>query len=212
MQRYFHNELQDIRNKLILLGEKSNEAVRLAVDGLLEGDLEKVDNALALDDAIDDLEREISHASMRYISLRAPVSTDVRLIFVALKASRDFERVGDEAHSIAKKARGILSRDNRLTEPLRLAEMSEIASRLLNKAITSFVEEDIGKAIRVIEQDHEVDVINQYHLDTLSADTMQGELSGFTRFHTMLISKSIERIGDHAKNLANEVLFLLKGD
>ncbi|NCG09378.1 MAG: phosphate signaling complex protein PhoU [Verrucomicrobia bacterium] len=212
MQRYFHDELQELRNKLILLGEKSNEVARMAIESLLEGDLEKVDAVLALDDAIDDLEKEIGRACMRYISLRSPVSTDVRLILVALKASHDFERVGDEAHTIARKAKDILTREGRLSETLKFDEMSRLASQLLHDAITCFVEEDLEKAEAVIQMDHQVDALNNHHFDTLSAEAMHGQLSDATRFEAVLISKSIERIGDHAKNLAEEVIFLLKGD
>lgn len=212
MQRYFHEELQELRNKLILLGEKSNDAARLAVESLLEGDLEKVDMVLSLDDAIDELEKEIGHACMRYISLRSPVSTDTRLILVALKASHDFERVGDEAHTIARKARDILTREGRLREPLKFEEMSRLSCSLLHDAITCFVEEDIEKAEAVIRMDREIDDLNNHHYDTLRAETMQEQLSDASRFDAVLISKSIERIGDHAKNLANEVIFLLNGD
>jgi phosphate transport system protein len=212
MQRYFHEELEELKNKLILLGEKSNEVARMAVESLLEGDLAKAETVLAMDDAIDDLEKEIGHACMRYISLRSPVSTDVRLILVALKASHDFERVGDEAHTIARKAKDILTREGRLGESLKFDEMSRLASRLLRDAITCFVEEDLEKAEAVIEMDHDVDDLNNHHFDTLSAEAMHGQLSDATRFDAVLISKSIERIGDHAKNLAEEVIFLLKGD
>ena len=212
MQRYFHDELQELRNKLTLLGEKSNDAARLSVESLLEGDLEMADRVLALDDAIDDLEKEIGHACMRYISLRSPVTTDARLILVALKASHDFERVGDEAHTIARKARDILIREGRLCEPLKFREMSHLSCNLLHDAITCFVEEDIEKAEAVIKMDQEIDALNNHHYETLTAETMQKQLSDASRFDAVLISKSIERIGDHAKNLANEVIYLLRGD
>jgi phosphate transport system protein len=212
MERYFHEELEDLRNKLILLGEKSNDAARLAVNGLLENDLEKVAVAIKLDDPIDDLEREIAHACLRYTTLRSPVSTDVRLIIVALKASHDFERAGDEAHRIAKKARDIITREGRLNETLELGRMSELAFNLIQDAITCFVEEDAEKAKTVIRNDKAIDQLNQKHFKTLSNENMRGQMSDITRFDLVLISKSIERIGDHAKNLAREVLFLLNGD
>lgn len=212
MERYFHEELEDLRNKLILLGEKSNDAARLAVSGLLESDLEKITVAINLDDAIDDLEKEIAHACLRYTTLRSPVSTDMRLIIVALKASHDFERVGDEAHRIAKKAHDIITREGRLIETLELARMGDLANNLIQDAITCFVEEDAGKANNVIINDKAIDQLNQRHFEALSNENMQGKISDITRFDLVLISKSIERIGDHAKNLAREVLFLLNGD
>tara|TARA_X000000368_G_scaffold364000_1_gene309456 strand:+ start:1359 stop:1997 length:639 start_codon:yes stop_codon:yes gene_type:complete len=209
MKRYFHKELNDLKNKLILLGEKSNEIARLAMDGLLENDIEKVNKAAGMDDYLDDLEQEISYACIRYISLRAPVSSDLRLIFVALKASRDFERIGDEAHSITRKSSKILINDGKLSEQFNLQEMSNLACQLIKDAISCFVEEDLEKAFAVLKKDREIDTINQKHFELISDISMQEKISDPTRFNTLLISKSIERMGDHAKNIAREVIFLL---
>ena len=104
MKPFYQHELEDLRTKLILIGEKANEAARLAIDGFLEDDLSKLNQAISLDDAIDELEVEIDQASVRYITLRSPVSSDVRFILVAIKASHDLERAGDEAHNIALRA------------------------------------------------------------------------------------------------------------
>ena len=210
MKRYFHEELEDLRNKLTLLGEKTNEAARMAVEGYLQGDIEIIEKANQLDDQIDELENQITHDSVRYVTLRGPVSSDVRLIFVALKASRDFERAGDEAHSITRKARKILNRDSKIKETAAIAEMSALAFRLLQDAISCFVEEDIDLARQIIQRDQQVDQLNQQNYKLLTSET-KIDLSAKTRFDTMLISKSIERIADHSKNLAEEVIFLLEG-
>lgn len=212
MKRYFHEELNDLKNKLILLGEKSNEIARLAMDGLLEDDLEKVHQASGMDDYLDDLEQEISYACIRYISLRSPVSSDLRLIFVALKASRDFERIGDEAHSITQKSSKILSSEGKLMEQFNLKEMSNLSCQLIQDAISCFVDEDIEKAFSVLKKDREIDTINQNHFELLSSEEAQKKISDKTRLNTLLISKSIERMGDHAKNIAREVIFLLSKD
>lgn len=212
MRRYFHEELQDLRNKLILLGEKANEAARTAIDGFLQSDPEQIEKALTMDDDIDQLENEISHHAVRYVTLRGPVSSDVRLIFVALKASHDFERAGDEAHSIAKKARKILNRDGRVLQPASIAEMSRIASGMMKDAITCFVEEDVDLAREIIQRDKQVDQLNQQNFEFFLANEAAPGLSAATRFETLLISKSIERIADHSKNLAEEVIFLHTGE
>ncbi len=211
MKRYFHSELDDIRNKLILLGEKTSEAAQMAVKGFLQNDIELTEDAIQLDDCIDDFETEISHDALRYVTLRAPVSSDVRLIFVALKASHDFERAGDEAHNLAKKARNIINRDGRVSETVKISEMSELAFAMMTDAITCFVEEDIELAREIIERDKRVDKINQQNFALLAQDSGT-RISTVTRFETLLISKSIERIADHSKNLAEEVIYLLTGE
>ena len=212
MKRYFHEELNDLKNKLILLGEKSNEIARLSIDGLLEDDLEKVHKAAGMDDYLDDLEREISYACIRYITLISPVSSDLRLLFVALKASRDFERIGDEAHSITQRSSCIMTADGKLAEQFNLREMGNLACQLVQDAVSCFVEEDLDKAFAILKRDREIDTIHQKHFESLTDPSISTKLSDPTRFNTMLISKSIERMGDHAKNIAREVIFLLSKD
>lgn len=211
MKRYFHNELQDLRSKLILIGEKATEAGRIAVDGFLESDLEKTNLAVQLDDEIDDLEVEIDRACVRYITLRSPVSTDVRLICVAIKASHDLERAGDEAHSIAKKTRNILLRDGKITDTATISAMSDIAFSMMQDAITCFLEEDVEMAQSIMARDKEVDRLNKQNFKSLSTANGSNDDENTTRIETILISKSIERIADHAKNLAEEVIYLLTG-
>jgi len=212
MKRFFHKELEEIRSKIILIGEKANDAGRLAVDGFIESDLEKAQAALKIDDEIDTLEVEIDRASVRYITLRSPVSSDVRLIFVAIKASHDLERAGDEAHSIAKRTRNILIRDGKVTKPVAIEEMSRLAFDMMRDAITSFIDEDLELAQGIIKRDKEVDKLNKQNFKELYKEMggVNGEAS--TQVETILISKSIERIADHAKNLAEEVIYLLTGE
>lgn len=212
MQRYFHKELEEIRSKLILIGEKANEAGRLAVEGFIESDLEKTQAAIKMDDEIDDLEIEIDRDAVRYITLRSPVSSDVRLIFVAIKASHDLERAGDEAHSIAKRTRSILTRDGKVINPVAIGEMSLLAFGMMRDAITSFLDENLELAQGIIERDKEVDKLNKKNYKSLSKDLKGDNGEASTNIETILISKSVERIADHAKNLAEEVIYLLTGE
>ena len=211
MKRFFHKELEEIRSKIIHIGEKANDVGRLAVGSFIESDLEKAEAAMKMDDKIDALEIEIDRASVRYITLRGPVSSDVRLIFVAIKASHDLERAGDEAHSIAKHTRNILIRDGKVTRPVEIEEMSRLAFDMMHDAITSFIDEDLELAQGIIKRDKEVDKLNKQNFKELykEMDGVNGEAS--TQVETILISKSIERIADHAKNLAEEVIYLLTG-
>jgi phosphate transport system protein len=211
MKRFYQHELEDLRTKLILIGEKANEAARIAVDGLLEDDLCKIDQALALDDAIDALEVEIDQASVRYITLRSPVSSDVRSILVAIKASHDLERAGDEAHSIALRAKEIFSCDGRSGDTVTIEQMSLLSCSMMTDAISALVEEDVELAKAVIVRDKKVNELHQQNFETLTTGTQEDNPTPSTRFQKVFISKSIERIADHAKNLAEEVIYLLEG-
>lgn len=212
MNRYFHKELEEIRSKLILIGEKANEAGQLAVEGFIESDIEKTQRAFLMDDEIDDLEVEIDRDSVRYITLRSPVSSDVRLIFVAIKASHDLERAGDEAHSIAKRTRSILTRDGRATDTVAIEEMGNLAFAMLRDALTSFLDENLELAEGIIERDKLVDRLNKDNFKKISKGIGGESIEASTQIETILISRSIERIADHAKNLAEEVIYLLKGE
>ena len=183
----------------------------MAIDGYLENDLEKTEAAIALDDEIDALEVEIDRACVRYITLRSPVSTDVRLIFVAIKASHDLERAGDEAHNIAKRTRNILLRDSKT---LCTESIGEMTNCLFNDARCDylFLDEDCEMAKRIIARDEEVDKINKENFLRLASKDASQHQDNSTQIETIFISKSIERIADHAKNLAEEVIYLLEGN
>lgn len=211
MKRFYQHELEDLRTKLILIGEKANEVARIAVDGFLEDDLEKVEQAIALDDAIDALEVEIDQASVRYITLRSPVSSDVRFILVAIKASHDLERAGDEAHNIALRAKTILSKEGRSGDTVTIEQMIQLTCSMMKDAITALVEEDLELAKAVIARDKKVNNLHQQNFKTLTIGTTDDSAETPIRFQKVFISKSIERIADHAKNLAEEVIYLLKG-
>ena len=216
MQRYFHEELEQIRSKLIRMSEKAREVGQLALEGFVECDLKKAERALVMDDEIDALEVEIDRDAVRYITLRGPVSSDVRLILVAIKASHDIERVGDEAHSIAKRTSSILRREGKVFQPVAIAEMGEIAFSMLGDAITAFIEGDLELARSIVHRDSEVNRLNRKNYKTLSSE-LDGELDNelseaSTQIKIIFISKSIERIADHAKNLAEEVIYLQTGD
>ena len=211
MKRFYQQELEDLRTKLVLIGEKVNEAAQIAVEGFLEDDLEKLNRVIDLDNIIDQLEVEIDQASVRYVTLRSPVAMDVRFILVAIKASHDLERAGDEAEKIALQAKKILTKDGVSGETGSIGTMSKIANSMMQDAITALIEEDIQLAGEVIAQDKEVNKLNKENFKFFSVGPECDKTENATHFQKIFISKSIERIADHAKNLGEEVIYLLTG-
>ena len=211
MKRFYQQELEDLRTNLILIGEKVNEAAQIAVEGFLEDDLEKLSQVTALDNVIDQLEVEIDQASVRYVTLRSPVAMDVRFILVAIKASHDLERAGDEAEKIALQAKKILTKDGVSGETGAISRMSKLASSMMQDAITALIEEDIKLAREVIARDKEVNKLNKENFKFFSVGPESDKTENATHFQKIFISKSVERIADHAKNLAEEVIYLLTG-
>ena len=210
IKRYFHEELEDVRSKLLLMGEKAVEMVDLSVRALTDSDLEYADSVIKKDKDVDDLEVAIDHEAVRYISLRAPVASDLRLLTVAVKASHDLERVGDEATSMAKRSRRILAK-GRIPELLDITLMSQMTVDMLNAALDSFVEEDVDKALEICARDREIDKINRNNYSGFT-QIMKERLGDVEKIMELIfISKSLERIADHATNIAEEVIYLFKG-
>ncbi|MDQ8187845.1 phosphate signaling complex protein PhoU [Pelagicoccus sp. SDUM812002] len=209
MKRYFHEELEDVRSHLMLMGEKAIANVNLAMRALLDSDLATAQQVRAADDRIDEIEKQIDDEVARYIGLRAPVARDLRLLFVAIKASHDLERVGDEATSIAKRTAKILKTGSSTDDLGRLPRMCELAVGMLKDALHCFIDEDSTRAIAISERDEEVDSLNRenfrYFLDMMKKDPKRVDFGT----EMVFISKSMERIADHAQNIAEEVYYLL---
>ncbi len=161
MKRYFHEELEDVRSNLMLMGEKSVEITNFAMKAMLEGDQALAEKIIKSDDVINDIETQIDDEVARYISLRAPVARDLRLLFVAVKASHDLERVGDEASNIAKRTIKILKEGQMGSSLGQVPKMCELAVGMLKEALQSFIQEDENIAHSIIKRDKEVDSLNR---------------------------------------------------
>lgn len=210
MERFFHEELEQVRSNLILMGRKSVDIVRLAVRALIENDSSLVGEVIMADDELDELNKSIDSECIRYITLRSPVASDVRLITVAMKCSRELERTGDEAVSIAKRARRI-SNKGVFQDYFNVPRMAELALLHLNESLDAFVEENTGLAHGLPQRDKEIDRLNRDNYEQLNHFIVNNKEQSQAAVDMMFISKSLERVGDHASNIAEEVVYLLEG-
>jgi phosphate transport system protein len=196
MKRFFDTELETFRSHLMLMGELSIRQVRDSLKALVEGDVTLAQRVIAADDEIDRLEMQIDDEAIRYMNLRSPIATELRLVIVGMKASHDLERVGDECTTIAKRAIR-LAAERPLKPYVDIPRMAEIAIEMLRDALDCFLHGDTDKALAVVRRDAEVDAINKQ---------LYRELSSY------IISKSLERVADHACNIAEEMVFLAKAE
>ena len=210
MKRFFDGELETFRSHLILMGETSIRQVRNALKALVDGDVNLAQAVIATDDELDTLEVKIDDEAVRYMNLRAPVASELRLVIVGMKASHDLERVGDEASSIAKRAVR-LSAEPQLKPYIDLPHMASIALEMLRDALDCFLNGDVEKAVAVCHRDAEVDLLNKQLYRELSSFMVENPATISRALELMFISKSIERIADHATNIAEEMIFLAKG-
>ncbi len=207
MKRFFDAELETFRSRLMIMGESSIRQVRNALKALVEADITLADQVIAADDEIDALEIQIDNEAIRYMNLRSPVATELRLVIVGMKASHDLERVGDEATSIAKRAVK-LAAEPPLKPYVDIPRMGNIALEMLRDALDCFLNSDTEKALAVVKRDAEVDAINKQLYRELSSYMIERPQSISRALELMFISKSIERIADHATNIAEEMVFL----
>lgn len=210
MKRFFDAELEALRSKLLQMGDRSIDQTRLAVRALAEGDLALADKVIAADDEIDRLEVQIDDEAIRYMTLRGPIASELRLVVVGMKASHDLERVGDEATSIARRARK-LAIEPKIELYADIPRMANIALEMLRDALDGFVHEDEQKALAVIRRDAEVDNINRLVYRRLTSYMIEKPDTIARALELMFISKSLERIADHATNIAEEMIYLAKG-
>ena len=211
MKRFFHAELEQFRSNLLMMGERCIEVVRLSSRALLEGNVDLARDAISKDDAIDDLELKIDAEAIRYISMRAPVARDLRLLVMGMKAAHDLERVGDEATSIARR---VIKLDAGLPvkDFMGLPQMSTITLEMLRDSIDSLIDGDAEKAMFIPVRDKEVDRLNKVNYET-SARLIQQDPSKVNSFLDLIfVSKSLERIADHASNISEEVVYLYRAE
>jgi phosphate transport system protein len=211
MQRYFHEELRQLRDDLVLMGERALDMSRLSLKALEEGDDKLALQVRGMDDGVDDLEKRVDREIMRYLTLFGPMGGDVRLLLGARDICHDIERIADEASGIARRSLTISGRGP-LKDLLMVPEEGRLAAAALRAAMDSFIEGDLAKAKGILEADKEIDRLNKENYVALLGKT--GDTARISPSHVELIfiSKAYERIGDHAKNIAEQVIFLLSGE
>ncbi len=211
MKRFFDAELETLRSNLVLMGEIAVRQVRQSIEALVNADANLADAVAAADDELDQLEMKIDEEAIRYMSLRSPVATELRLIIVGMKASHDLERVGDEATNIVRRVVR-LSSEPPLKPYVDLPRMANMAVEMLRDALECFLQVDAEKALRVCQRDKEVDEINRQLYQELTDYMIRDPGTTHRALELMFISKSVERIADHASNIAEEMIYLAKGE
>ncbi len=206
MQTHFEMELAALKEKLLAMGSCAEAAVSKAVRAVIDRDGSLARNVCDSDDTVDGYEVEIDEISIRLLA-KAPLASDLRLITVAMKISQNLERVGDEATTISRRALE-LNKEPQLKPYLDLPRMASIALEMLKDALDSFVNRQPEKALVIIPRDKEVDEINRHLHRELSSYMIEDPATITRCLNLMVVCKSLERIADHATNIAEEVVYL----
>jgi len=206
METHFEMELDGLKQKLLLMASHAETAVNQAVQALVQRDTDLALKVKEDDRVIDQFEMEIDELVIQLLT-KAPLATNLRLVTVAMKISQNLERVGDEATKIAKRARD-LSKEPPLKLNLELPKMAAMALGMLKAALDTFVNHDSAAARALIPRDKEVDALNKKINSELTQHMMENPNSIPRCLNLIIVSRSLERIADHAKNVAEEVVYL----
>src|SRR5271170_5839573 len=206
MDNYFEAGLEDLRQKLLTMASHAETAVNRAVEALVQRDTTLAQRVKEEDRTIDQFEVEIDGLVIQLLT-KAPLASNLRLVTVAMKISQNLERIGDEASKIAKRARD-LSQEPPVKINLDLPHIAVLALDMLKAALDAFVNRDPVAARAVIPRDQEVDALNkQIHAALVQHMVEHPDAIGRC-LHWMVASKSLERIADHATNIAEDVVYL----
>lgn len=206
MESHYEMGLDGLRQKLLLMASRAETAVNEAVQALTQRDHDLAIRVKNDDSIIDQYERDIDELAIQLLT-RAPLASNLRLITVAMKISQNLERIGDEATKIAKRARD-LAQEPPVKLHLDLTGMAHLSLAMVKDALDSFVQRDSVAARAVIPRDKKVDAINHQMHDLLEQHMMTNPETIGRCLNWMVAAKSLERIADHAKNIAEEVVYL----
>jgi phosphate transport system protein len=198
--------LDGLRQKLLTMASHAETAVNQALQALIQRDADLAMRVKESDRVIDQFEVEIDDLVIQLLT-KAPLASNLRLVTVAMKISQDLERIGDEATKIAKRA-GDLAQEPPVKIVLDLPRMAALALDMLKASLDAFVNRDSAAARAVIPRDKEVDALNKQIHQTLAQLMVENPGTIGRCLHLMVVSKSLERIADHATNVAEDVVYL----
>ena len=210
MKRFFDSELESYRSHIARLLMLTHQQTRLAVEGLLDRDTSKCARVLEIEKEVDHLELEVDAEAVRYLNLRAPIASELRLIMAGSRMSHEFERIGDEAKKIAKRAlRTEVVHPESFAHGVR--DMQDILETVFDGLHTMFSDIDAHDAKILMEKDLQIDDLHKSIQQSLMASIENQEISVKAGFDLISVSRALERIGDHAQNIVEITIFLVTG-
>ena len=210
MQRQIDKELSDLRELMFAMGTAVEKAVDESTGGLIERKSERLDLVRAFENEINSYHLEVDEKCLKLIASQGPLAADLRMILAILKMNSDLERMGDQAMNISYLVREYLAK-KKLPQETRIGHMSELVKKMLRDSMEAFMKNDVKLAEAVLLQDDEVDDGKNVTFKELVALMKVDPDSVDAAVDLMLISRNLERLGDHATNIAEDVIFASTG-
>ncbi|MCK5230302.1 MAG: phosphate signaling complex protein PhoU [Desulfobulbaceae bacterium] len=211
MNKHFHIELRKIKKMLLSLGEMVEERFLRAIQAIVTNDSELAKKIIANDHKVDEMEVELEEECLKVMALYQPVAVDLRFLVGVIKINNDLERIGDEAKNIAQRLE-IITKQEDYNYIFDYSVMAKKTENMLKKSLEAFVNLDIDLAFSILPLDDEVDKIKRTAYDKIKeAMAKNPDHIGYL-INLLLISRHLERIADHATNIAEDVVYMVEGE
>ena len=211
ISRQFNQELEELKTRLMAMGGLVEKQVQDAVAALLDGDTRLAERVIDNDHQVNEMQIRLDEECTRVLARRQPAASDLRLVLAVIRAASDLERIGDEASKIARNAIGLVEANNGSRGFVEVRLISEHVRKMVRDALTSFARFDTELALKVVHEDDQVDSEYQSAMRSLMTFMMEDARAISPVLSVMWILRALERIGDHANNLAEYVVYLVKG-
>ena len=210
MERHFDHDLEELKERLLWMAGLAERAVHQAVQAVFQKDETLAKGVLDEEKTINEMQIEIDDRVMQLVALQQPMAVDLRFILSASRINNDLERIGDQAVNIAQSALRIL-RHPQVKPYVDLPRMSELAEGMVRDSLNALVHRDADLAKSVLIRDDEVDHLRDQIFRELLTYMMENSAVVFPAFELVLVTKNLERIGDHATNIAEDVIYMVAG-
>src|ERR1700716_142887 len=210
MERHFERDLEELKDRLLWMGSLAERSVHQAVNSVLEADEKLAHAVLNEENAINELQIEIDDRVVQLLALQQLMATDLRFVLAIARINNDLERIGDQAVNIAQSAQRIL-RHPRVKPYVDLPRMGELAEKMMRDSLDSLVRRDVDLARSVLSRDDQVDQLRDQIFRELLSYMMGDSSVVFPAVELILVAKNLERIADHATNVAEALLYMVAG-
>jgi phosphate transport system protein len=210
MERHFERELEELKERLLWMGGLAENAVHKSVQAVLDSSEVAAQEVLDGEAAINELQVEIDERVVQLLALHQLMATDLRFVLAVSRINSDLERIADQAVNIAQSAQRIL-RHPRVKPYVDLPRMGELAEAMMRDALNALVRKDVELARSVLTRDDQVDRLRDQMFRELLTYMMENSAVVFPAFELILVAKNLERVGDHATNIAEDVIYMVAG-
>ncbi len=210
MERHFDEELNSLKQKLLMMGDLSQEMIGLSIKALVERKESYTQEVFGLEEKVNRAEIEIENVTLRLLALHQPTAGDLRLLTAVLKINNDLERVADQAVNISEIAVRLL-KEPQLKPLIDIPQMATIAQKMIRQSLEAFVHHDPVLAKTVCESDDAVDSLNDQVFRELLTYMMQDPKTVTRAVDLILVARNLERVADHATNISEDVIFIEQG-